>query len=120
MTVIVQPTAYDYSQPINTQSPPPSPGVVDQATSTFEIRPRRVGNREITIRLWSWPTRRFASRPTKAALHEFRGLALFALKRYDEAAAALYAVLTVGPGWDWPTLISIYPDVSVYTAQFGP
>ncbi len=44
-------------------------------------------------------------------------MALFALKRYDEAAAALYAVLTVGPGWDWPTLIWIYPDVSVYTAQ---
>jgi tetratricopeptide (TPR) repeat protein len=55
--------------------------------------------------------------PNEAALHEFRGLALFALKRYDEAAAALYAVLAVGPGWDWPTLVGIYPDVSVYTGQ---
>ena len=31
--------------------------------------------------------------PNDAALHEFRGLCLFALKRYDEAAATLYAVL---------------------------
>jgi tetratricopeptide (TPR) repeat protein len=52
-----------------------------------------------------------------AALHEFRALCLFALGRYDEAAATLYAVLAVGPGWDWPTLIGLYPSVDVYTAQ---
>jgi hypothetical protein len=50
-------------------------------------------------------------------LHEFRALVLFALQRYDESAAALYAVLTVGPGWDWPTLAGLYPNVSVYTQQ---
>ncbi|HMF38452.1 MAG TPA: tetratricopeptide repeat protein, partial [Isosphaeraceae bacterium] len=50
-------------------------------------------------------------------LHEFRALCLFALKRYDEAAAALYAVLSVGPGWDWTTLIGLYPDIDTYTAQ---
>ena len=37
-------------------------------------------------------------------LHEFRGLTLFALGRYKEAAAADYAVLSAGPGWDWTTL----------------
>ena len=42
---------------------------------------------------------------------------LFALKRYDEAAAALYAVLSVGPGWDWTTLISLYADPETYTQQ---
>jgi hypothetical protein len=26
-------------------------------------------------------------------------------------------VLAVGPGWDWTTLISLYPEVGVYTAQ---
>jgi tetratricopeptide (TPR) repeat protein len=50
-------------------------------------------------------------------LHEFRGLALFALKRYQEAAGAVYAVLSVGPGWDWTTLSSLYPNVEVYTEQ---
>ena len=50
-------------------------------------------------------------------MHEFRGLALFALHRYDEAAGAVYAVLSAGPGWDWTTLSSLYPDVSVYTEQ---
>ncbi len=55
--------------------------------------------------------------PNDTALHEFRALCLFALKRYDDAAATLYAVLSVGPGWDWATLVGLYPDVEVYTAQ---
>ena len=55
--------------------------------------------------------------PNDAALHEFRGLVLFALHRYEDAAAPLYAVLSVGPGWDWKTLVGLYPNVSVYTEQ---
>ena len=55
--------------------------------------------------------------PNDTTLHEFRALCLFALGRYDEAAATLYAVLSVGPGWDWTTLISLYPNVDVYTTQ---
>ena len=58
-----------------------------------------------------------AKLPNDTTLHEFRGLCLFALGRYDEAAATLYAVLSVGPGWDWTTLISLYPSVDVYTTQ---
>jgi tetratricopeptide (TPR) repeat protein len=50
-------------------------------------------------------------------LHEFRALCLFALGRYDEAAAALYVVLTTGPGWDWATMVGLYPDVDTYTRQ---
>ncbi len=50
-------------------------------------------------------------------MHEFRALCLFALGRYDESAATLYAVLSVGPGWDWTTLISLYPGIDAYTAQ---
>ena len=37
---------------------------------------------------------------------------LFALKRYDDAAASLYAVLSTGPGWDWTTMIGLYPSVA--------
>src|SRR5208283_1558309 len=58
-----------------------------------------------------------AKLPNDTTLHEFRALCLFALKRYDEAAATLYAVLAVGPGWDWTTLVSLYPSVDVYTTQ---
>ena len=55
--------------------------------------------------------------PNDAVLHEFRGLVLFALKRYADAAGPVYAVLSVGPGWDWTTLSSFYPDIDVYTEQ---
>ena len=39
------------------------------------------------------------------------------LKRYDEAAAVNYAVLSAGPGWNWSTLAGLYPDVDTYTNQ---
>ena len=50
-------------------------------------------------------------------LHEFRAQTLFALGRYQEAAGVEYAVLSAGPGWDWTTLSSLYPNVDVYTKQ---
>lgn len=55
--------------------------------------------------------------PTDAALHEFRGLVQFALKDYSNAAATVYAVLSVGPGWDWTTLSSMYASSDTYSEQ---
>ncbi len=55
--------------------------------------------------------------PRDPVLHEFRSLVLFALKRYSESAAAIHAVLAVGPGWDWKTLSSLYGNADAYTAQ---
>jgi tetratricopeptide (TPR) repeat protein len=55
--------------------------------------------------------------PTDATLHEFRALCLFALKEYRRAAETLYAVLAAGPGWDWNTMHSLYPDATAYTEQ---
>lgn len=55
--------------------------------------------------------------PRDSAIHEFRALVLFALRRYPEAATTLHSVLAAGPGWDWTTLSSLYPSVAVYTAQ---
>lgn len=55
--------------------------------------------------------------PRDAVLHEFRSLVLFALQRYRESAAAIHAVLDVGPGWDWKTLSSLYRTVDTYTTQ---
>ena len=55
--------------------------------------------------------------PRDTVVHEFRGLVLFALQKYPESAAAIYAVLSAGPGWDWTTMISLYPGVDAYTPQ---
>jgi tetratricopeptide (TPR) repeat protein len=57
--------------------------------------------------------------PTDAALHEFRALVLFAQKRYQEAAAVLYSVLVVGPGWNWDTVKALYSDPSIYEKQLN-
>ena len=55
--------------------------------------------------------------PSDTVLHELRGLCLFAMQRYKEAAGTLYAVLSVSPGWDWTTMSSLYPSVDTYTQQ---
>jgi tetratricopeptide (TPR) repeat protein len=58
-----------------------------------------------------------ASMPQDAVIHEFRALVLFALGKYPESAGALHPVLAVGPGWDWSTMSSLYPQLSVYEGQ---
>jgi len=55
--------------------------------------------------------------PKDSVLHEFRGLVLFALGRFEDAAIPVYAVLAVGPGWDWATMSSLYSNVDVYASQ---
>jgi tetratricopeptide (TPR) repeat protein len=55
--------------------------------------------------------------PNDPVLHEFRALCLFAEGDYQQAAAATYAVLSGGPGWDWTTVSSLYPSTMVYTQQ---
>jgi tetratricopeptide (TPR) repeat protein len=55
--------------------------------------------------------------PNDAVLHEFRSLVLFAMKNYHESAAAAYAVLSAGPGWNWTTLSSLYANAADYTPQ---
>jgi tetratricopeptide (TPR) repeat protein len=55
--------------------------------------------------------------PNDPIIHEFRALVMFAQGKYQEAAAGLHSVLSVGPGWDWTTLSSLYADVSAYTQQ---
>ena len=55
--------------------------------------------------------------PGDGALHEYRALVLFALGKYAEAAGVLNPVLAGGPGWDWTTMISLYPAQETYLAQ---
>ena len=55
--------------------------------------------------------------PDDSVMHEFRALALFAKADYQQAASTIHSVLAVGPGWNWTTLSSLYPGVSIYTTQ---
>jgi tetratricopeptide (TPR) repeat protein len=114
--VVQQPVVYDYSQPIDPQSAPPDETVVSQATSVFDTAREAFQNGDYAKALQQ-ADQALKTTPNDAALHEFRALCLFALQRYDEAAAVLYAVLSVGPGWDWTTLISLYADPETYTQQ---
>ena len=58
-----------------------------------------------------------AQMPNDTTMHEFLALVYFAQGKFDQAASPLYAVLSVGPGWDWTTLSGMYPDVATYTSQ---
>jgi tetratricopeptide (TPR) repeat protein len=95
---------------------PPQPGVSSEGVTKFdEARAAFLeGQYEAALKLTDAAV---AQMPRDAVLHEFRSLVLFALKRYAESAATIYAVLDVGPGWDWKTLSGLYPSVDVYTSQ---
>jgi hypothetical protein len=113
-TVVIAP--YDYGQPIDTTVAPASSTVVDSAMATFDSARAsfsRGNHDQALVQVDS----ALKTVPNDTSMHEFRALCLFARKRYDEAAATLYAVLSVGPGWDWATMVDLYPDVEVYTAQ---
>ncbi len=110
--------ALNYSQPIvSTSATPdltaPSAGAAisegDRAVQEFSN-----GNYSQSLTLVDAA---LAKSPSDVVLHEFRALVLFALQRYKEAASTLYAVLAVGPGWDWTTMSGLYPNIEVYTQQ---
>ncbi len=107
---------YDYSQPIDTTSAPASDAVASPAMSLFDAARASFQEGNPTDALQKTDTA-LATLPSDTTLHEFRALCLFALGRYDESAATLYSVLSVGPGWDWTTLISLYSNADVYTGQ---
>lgn len=107
---------FNYSQPIDTGAPAPDQDAIAPAMSTFDQARQAfyAGDDDKALALTDQALK---ATPNDANLHEFRALDLFALGRYDESAAVLYAVLSVGPGWDWTTLIGLYPSVDVYTKQ---
>ena len=107
---------YDYSQPINVAAPAPAPEVAESTEQTFsQARDAfKAGDYQQALDLADQVLKQT---PDVPVVHEFRALALFALKRYDEASAADYAVLSTGPGWNWATLVGLYPNVETYTNQ---
>ena len=113
----------DYSQPIVVAQAAASPPVIqagltaeEQATPLLDAARNAFMQGDYKTAL-AQVDQAIAQVPNDTVLHEFRGLALFALGRYKEAAAADYAVLSAGPGWDWTTLSALYPNVDVYTEQ---
>ena len=111
--------AYNYSQPISTTAAPPEQAVAGQATSAFDQARDafKAGDYGKALQL---DQQALAQTPNDTNMHEFLALVLFAQGKYDQAAAPLYAVLSVGPGWDWTTLSGMYPDVDTYTHSSGP
>jgi tetratricopeptide (TPR) repeat protein len=112
---------FDYSQPIRV------PGPNYQETREDLIRSERAINRFDDARelfrrgeygraseLIDEAIQIFPNDPT---LHQFRALVLFARKRYQEAAAVLYSVLAVSPGWDSITLQKLYESPRTYLNQ---
>jgi len=114
---------FDYSQPIvvaQAAALPPGaqagPTAEEQATPLLDAARNAFMQGDYKTAL-AQVDQAIAQVPNDTVLHEFRGVVLFALGRYKEAAAADYAVLSAGPGWDWTTLSGLYPNVEVYTEQ---
>ncbi len=127
---------YDYSQPIQVVAAPsqlatdPATGGFNQAEATPPTPPPEVqasrAHLDVArdafyagdyVKAGSEIDLAIKDQPTDAALHEFRGLVYFAVADYSKAAGTLYAVLSAGPGWDWTTMCSLYPNVDTYTVQ---
>jgi len=115
-TVTVPVASYDYSQPIDTQSAPPPAEVSDPALAKFDSARAAFSTGDYAGALQR-TDEALKVLPNDATLHEFRALVLFAVGKYDLAAGPLYAVLSVGPGWDWTTMAGLYPSIEVYTGQ---
>lgn len=123
---------YDYSQPLVVYSDSATTSaettVTGTAVSSSQPQPTDEGMAAFDEARESFRIGDYASALTKldttlktmprdTVVHEFRGLVLFALAKYPESAAATYAILASGPGWDWTTMISLYPGVETYTKQ---
>jgi tetratricopeptide (TPR) repeat protein len=107
---------YDYAQPISTVATVPAQSAADQSLTLFSQARDSFKNGDVNGALQQADSA-LAQNPNDTSLHEFRALCLFALGRYDDAAVPLYAVLAIGPGWDWATLIGLYPNAETYTGQ---
>jgi tetratricopeptide (TPR) repeat protein len=108
----------DYSQPIAIESAPvatPAPaGAPTLAMNDFDAARDAFYRGEYAAALVA-TNKALSALPNDPIIHEFRALVMFAQGKYQESASGLYSVLSVGPGWDWTTLSSLYPNVDVYT-----
>jgi tetratricopeptide (TPR) repeat protein len=107
------------AQPAPTTTPaaePLPPGVSQKGMTAFDKAQSEFKAGNYTAALASVDAA-LKEMPRDAIVNEFRALVLFAQKDYKHAAETLYAVLSVGPGWDWTTLSGLYASVDDYTKQ---
>ncbi|MBA4189813.1 MAG: hypothetical protein C0467_17665 [Planctomycetaceae bacterium] len=121
---IVVPVYENYSQPIvnvvqalpeSGQEPPPMPETSAQAFDAAQAAFKR-GDYKTALTKSELALKDFPGDPV---LHEFRALVLFALGQYRQSSAAIHALLASGPGWDWTTMSSLYPDTDTYSNQLA-
>ncbi len=120
---------YDYSKPIpvmvqappGTPSgslpglpPPESPPILDNPAFDAAREAFKRGDYQAALTHVDNAIRRSS---TDAVMHEFRSLVLFAMHDYRQSAAVAHSVLAVGPGWDYTTMSSLYPNPFVYSDQ---
>ena len=108
-----------YEEPVDagtTQATELPPGVSRSGMTAFEKAQSafKDGNYKLAL---SSVDEALKELPRDAVVNEFRALVLFALGDYKHSAETVYAVLSVGPGWDWTTLSGLYGNVSDYTKQ---
>jgi hypothetical protein len=111
------PSTYDYSQPVNPAAAPPDVPQPADPTTTPAAQAHQAFQAGDYANATQLTQQALAQTPNDVDLHQFLALDLFAQGNYEQAAAPLYAVLAVGPGWDWTTLIGNYSDASAYTGQ---
>jgi predicted Zn-dependent protease len=112
---------FDYTQPIR----PPLQGVQERTEDL--VRSERAMQSFDQAREWFRRGNAFQAEklvdaaigllPNDPTLHQFRALVVFSQKRYQEAAAVLYSVLAVSPGWDLATITSLYGSIDQYSMQ---
>lgn len=100
-----------YAPAITAQRQSDALGLFDAARNSF-----RQGNYQAAL---AQTDRAIGYVPSDGVMHEFRALCLFALRDYHQAAAAVHAVTTSGPGWDWTTVNGLYADPNVYAQQLA-
>ncbi len=124
-TTIAEPPI-DYSQPLplpevpaestaEGEEPPPDPAV-QSAIAIFDEGRAAFAKRDYAKAL-AKVDEAIKKLPSDATLNEFRALTLFAMKKYQEAAATIYAVLAAGPGWSWDTVRELYGNPDDYTSD---
>jgi tetratricopeptide (TPR) repeat protein len=126
--VVVERTVIDYSQPIVVAAPaaPAIPASGAESTDPASLDKESVrlldASRDAFVKAdyqaaMALINQAIARKPNDPVLHEVRSLVLFARGQYSPAAAAIFAVLSVGPGWDAATLSGFYPNPAVYSDQ---
>ncbi len=119
---------YDYSQPLIMEQPATAaaapatdttaealpPGVTQQGLTVFDEARTLFHDKQYKEALAKC-MEALKQMPQDATLHEFKALCHFVLGDYKNAATTLYAVLSVGPGWDWTTMANLFESVDEYT-----